>query len=408
MTAGPPPIAAMRDAQTALGRFAALVMADEALANTLNAEQSADQFAKLAIDCAAARGIALDPGDAFSATRPDPLGIGRWTVTPTVGSNWPGKDWLPIQVVSSGDRIYVDWAHFGATPLTEPFYEDSIRRALSRPFSRMFRYRMTIDDFIRHAESERSLAPNGFIFHMSRCGSTLAAQMLAAMPDNTVISEAAPIDAMVQISRATTAVPAERHAWHLRAMVAALGCRRAGNERHYVIKFDSWHALALPLFARAFPGVPWVFLYRDPVDVLVSQMRERGTQMIPEIVPPSLYGIDDFSGIPDMEYCARVLSRICGAAIDHHAAGGGLLVNYRELPDAVFTKILPHFGLACDDGEREIMRRAARYDAKSPQFEFADDTETKQRQATIEIRAVTERHVGAAYRRLEALRIGAA
>lgn len=53
------------------------------------------------------------------------------------------------------------------------------------------------------------------------------------------------------------------------------------------------------------------------------------------------------------------------------------------------------------------MRRAARYDAKSPQLEFSGDSETKQRQATAEIRAVVERHVGAAYRQLEALRIGA-
>ena len=79
-------------------------------------------------------------------------------------------------------------------------------------------------------------------------------------------------------------------------MVAAFGRRRGGRERHYFIKLDSWHTLALPLFRRAFPSVPWVFLYRDPVEVLVSQMRQRGAQTVAEIIPPSFYGIDGSDG----------------------------------------------------------------------------------------------------------------
>jgi hypothetical protein len=36
--------------------------------------------------------------------------------------------------------------------------------------------------------------PDGFVFHMSRCGSTLVAQMLAVVPDHVVVSEAEPLD----------------------------------------------------------------------------------------------------------------------------------------------------------------------------------------------------------------------
>ena len=42
---------------------------------------------------------------------------------------------------------------------------------------------------------------------MSRCGSTLVSQMLAALPQNIVISEAAPIDAVVQLNRAQPDLP---------------------------------------------------------------------------------------------------------------------------------------------------------------------------------------------------------
>jgi hypothetical protein len=239
---------------------------------------------------------------------------------------------------------------------------------------------------------------------MSRCGSTLVSQMLAALAHNVVISEAAAIDAVVQLSRACPDLTAERQRPCLAAIVAAFGRRRSGRERHYFIKLDSWHALALPLFRRAFPSVPWVFLYRDPVEVLVSQMRQRGAQMVPELVSPGLYAIDGAEGMTSEELCARVLARICQAAIDGYSQGGGLLINYSELPGAVATKVLRHFGVASSEQECETMMRAALYDAKAPSFEFASDSETKQRQASELVRAQADRHLGAVYRRLEQLR----
>jgi hypothetical protein len=395
---------------SSLEQFRALVMAQEALADSLSQAVDADRFVDLAMRSASAHGIALGAEAVRAEIRPDPLGLARWAAAPVTGALWPPKQWLPIQVTALNGPLYVDWAHFGTRPLTEPFFEDSIRRSLSRPFNRMFRYRMTLgdflDDFLDHAAGQQSLAPSGFIFHMSRCGSTLVAQMLAALPQNIVISEAAPIDAVVQFSRAWPDLAADRHCQHLIAMLAAFGRRRSGSERNYFIKLDSWHTLALPLFRRAFPSVPWVFLYRDPVEVLVSQMRQRGTQMVSEIVSPSLYGIDDADGMRSDEYCARVLNKICSAVVENDGAGGGLLINYRELPDAIWTKILPHLGVACSERERAAMRLAARQDAKAPSFEFANDSEAKQRDATELIRTLAERHLGEVYRQLEELRAG--
>lgn len=396
----------MPEQQNALGQFHALVMADEALADSLSQTVDAERFFDLVMQSAGARGLALAAEAVRAQLRPDPLGLARWTASPATGSAWPSRHWLPIQVAALDNRLHVDWAHFGARALTEPFFEDSIRRALSRPFNWMFRYRMTLGDFMDHAAAAQSLAPSGFIFHMSRCGSTLVSQMLAALPRTIAISEAAPIDAVVQLSRAWPDLADERHVEHLVAMLAAFGRKRSGAERHSFVKLDSWHTLALPLFRRAFPSVPWVFLYREPVEVLVSQMRQRGTQMVAEIVPPSLYGIDDAGGMRAEDYCARVLNRICTSVIDNYDDGGGLLVNYRELPGAIWTRILPHFGVACSDDERAAMHRVTRYDAKAPSFEFADDTAAKQRAATDPVRAAAERQLGDVYRRLEALRIG--
>ena len=62
----------------------------------------------------------------------------------------------------------------------------------------------------------------------------------------------------------------QRIEW-LRGVVSALGQPRLGTEKHLFIKFDAWKVLDLPLIRRAFPAVPWIFLYRDPVEVLTSQ-----------------------------------------------------------------------------------------------------------------------------------------
>jgi hypothetical protein len=307
-------------------------------------------------------------------------------------------------VATHCDPICVDWAWFDDAALTEPFFESAVHRAMGRPFNRLFRYRIALDDLVANVPSPLSLPPNGFIFHMSRCGSTLAAQMLATRERSIVISEAPPIDAVVQLARATPHWPAERHPEFLRAIIAAYGRRRRGDENQFFVKLDSWHTLALPLFRRAFAGVPWLFLYRNPVEVLVSQMRQRGSQMVPEIMPPAFYGIDNADGPQGVEYCARVLNKICTAALTGCIDDGGLPVNYDELPGAVESRILPHFGLSATPPERDAMALAARRDAKNPTFDFSRDTEAKQSAASDVMRATAERHLGDVYRKLEALR----
>ncbi len=381
--------------------FAALIMADAALAARLAAIEDGAGFIAEAVRSAEAHGIVLSEAGQGAAAPPDVLGAARWSPPAFGGSALPPRDWLPIAVAAEAGTVHIDWAWFGAEPLRAPFYEDDIRRALRRPFNRAFRYRSGLPGLIAHAAAPETLAPDGLIFHMSRCGSTLVAQMLAALDDSIVVSEAAPIDAVVQLGRG---VPEDDAARALRAIVAAFGRKRSGRERRYFVKLDCWHTLALPLFRRAFPAVPWIFLYRDPAEVLASQMRERGTQMVPEFFPPGFFGIAEADGIADENYCARVLGAVCRAVLDYRHLGGGLLLNYRELPEAAWTKGLRHFGVSCSDEERDAMRRRATYNAKSPGVPFAADAEAKRAAATAKVRDAATRHLGEIYERIESFR----
>ena len=301
----------------------------------------------------------------------------------------PEQGWLPVGV----DGRFVEWAFFGEQRLEEPFFEGSVRRALQ---GRPARRRTTAEALVAAMEAPRE--PDGFIFHMSRCGSTLVAQMLAVDPECLVISEAAIVEQVVDGWRCAAEDDAEAQVRLLRAVVGALG--RHGDPKHVVVKLDSWHVLAWPLFRRAFPKTPWVFVTREPAEVLASQIVERGMHTVPELLPPSVFGLDDADTMPPADYCARILGKMCESAAALHAQGGGLLVNYRELPDAVGGRIAPHFGLP---GGARMMERAA-FDAKTPGLVFSGVAAPKRSVLTEALRAIAERHAGEAYRTLERLR----
>jgi hypothetical protein len=281
--------------------------------------------------------------------------------------------WLPIGVTWSDGLPEVDWCLAGQHRLLEPFFDDSVARLLARPFNKVLRRRTGPDALEAWAAQQPGLTPSGFIFHMPRCGSTLVARMLAALSDSVVLSEPAPVDSML---RPPVPVPQDQHIRWLRALVSALGQPRIGHERSCFVKFDCWHVLYLPLIRRAFPTVPWVFLYREPRQVLASHLRQRGVQTVPGLIDSSVFGIEPAAAVsmPAPEYCSRVLGMICDAAARE---ADGRLVNYRQLPAAVFDTILPHFRTLSSPGDRLAMQAASLAYSKRPAQAFSptDDAE---------------------------------
>lgn len=387
--------------------FCDWIRADPSLQARLRQSDDLEQFIGLATIAASDYGLALGPDDVRVAMRgrlPRSDGLLDSSHRET---DLPPRGWLPSGTFWRDGRLFVQWTFFGEERLTEPFFEGSIQRCMSKPFNRFIRYATLIDKLAEWLRLHPPLPPSGFIFHMSRCGSTLVAQMLAALSHNIVVSEASPIDAVVRARHWRPDLSDDTHAAWLTWMIGALGQARAG-ERNYFIKLDCWHTAQLPLFARAFPDVPRIFLYRDPVEVLVSQLRMPGIHMIPGMLAPNLFAIEPAESVRSPEnYRARVLAQVCAPVLAHYGNGKSLLINYRQLPQALWTKILPHFGIECVEQDRSLMAATARYDAKTPNFEFTPDTEAKQREATALVRNAADERLGEIYQRLEELRINA-
>jgi hypothetical protein len=226
------------------------------------------------------------------------------------------------------------------------------------------------------ADSVESLAPTGFIFHVSRCGSTLIAQMLAALERSVVISQAAPVDDVMQAGLSLPDLPRHVQIRWLRQVVAALGQRRTGAESLYFLKFDAWHIHHLPLIREAFPGVPWVFVHRDASAVVASQLRRPGLLGSPGAIDRRVLGLrlEDITALTREQWCTRVIGDLFAAADAFRGDPSGLFIDHAQLPGAVWGPIASHFGVQLSEAELARMQQAAKAGGKASLREPALNT----------------------------------
>lgn len=372
-----------------LGGLVRLLLDRRDLQDRLGAILAADEFAAAAASIAADHGVPFDADELRAVLRPDPLGLGRFAPAPLALEGWPPPGWLPARSVPTGGEPAFDWLWFGARPIDAPFFEDEVRRASALPLNWLLRIRTGLADIVRGAPDEPAPPLAGLVFHMSRCGSTLLAQMLCAVPGHAVSSEPEPLDAVLRWIAAAHPGP-ELASAAIRATVAALGRRRNPAERHF-IKLEVWHSLFLPELRGAFPEVNWVYLHRDPVEVLVSLAAQPSIHILPGALDPGRLGIDpgEAEGLDD--HSAMVLHATMQAVIRHWPLGGGLAVDYPDIAAAATGPIAAHFGLDLAQAELARMTAAAGRDAKAPERKFSADRAAKQASATEPVRRAAAR-----------------
>ena len=124
-------------------------------------------------------------------------------------------------------------------------------------------------------EDSHTMKPNGFVFHESRCGSTLAANALIAMEptQNRVYSESTPpIAAIKACGLQGSRCPAGTAAALFKDVIFLMGRTNDVNENHLFFKIQSIGTKYIDIFLQAFPRTPWIFIYRNPIHVMMSQL----------------------------------------------------------------------------------------------------------------------------------------
>jgi hypothetical protein len=289
--------------------------------------------------------------------------------------------------------------------LVDPFYRQTMEAQMMHPFHAVFRRETSMEELQSWTAYHPGIPLRGIIFHMSRCGSTLISRMLAAVERNVVVSEPDVLDAMARADLRVPGLARETHVRWLRGMAAALGQQRAGGEDGFYLKLDAWHVHDMALFAAAFPGVPWVFLYRSPLEVLVSNVRNPG------VGTPGLQSFEmqlraaagDWSAENREYYWARILAAICESGLTAVEQFGGRLVNYSELPGAMVGRLRQYLG--CRDEDVAAMLSVAGVHAKRPDHPFTVDAERKRAEATELERELSREWLEPLYARLEKTRI---
>ena len=318
------------------------------------------------------------------------------------------KGWLPVDAVVVDGRPGLWWMDMSDVSLTEPFFQQTVERAKAENNQRGEQF-TEFDVLLQLEKTFDSVPPTGFIFHSSRCGSTLVANACRSLTNSIVLSETNAIDKLV--ARFITDAPEGTvkdsvYSVFLRGVVHALGQRRTGSEQHLFVKFACCSFAQIARITRIWPSVPWVFLYRDPVETIVSNVRN---------VPPWLLDNDrrvlaSITGATTAEVAEMRLEELCARTIGsffsiaHRAAGANsMLLNYNQLSVPVISSVLRFFKVSTSADELSAIERGSRVYSKeaSGTRAFVSDSAAKREHASDLIREMAETWAMEPYRLLE-------
>ncbi|CAM9374267.1 unnamed protein product [Choristocarpus tenellus] len=317
----------------------------------------------------------------------------------------PGKLWLPVSVGKSNgkrgegrrgrafDNILVAYCLMDMDAYHEKPWAFAMGTSLQRrsgcnrnkDLTRTYRLNSLMDILEDHPSS--FLDPTGFIYHQTRCGSTLTANMLAAVPTNIVHSETPPPVSVLNLCKKSCSE--EDRSIFLRTILRLMSPAQNGHS-HSFFKFQS--SKYVKEVEAAWPSVKWVYLFRDPLEVMASNLKGAWRRQIEpkrtivrggpiraqqnqkledmgyNMAGPCLRGLKDRGPIGNRSqtkevssprevahYCAKHLQSLNVLAL-HQIQGGspnGLVVEYSQLPEALIDYIYPvHFGME-EDGSHK-------------------------------------------------------
>lgn len=299
-------------------------------------------------------------------------------------------DIIPVSINQENGRI--TWQSIGTYHIYEGEFHSAINtvRALqmrgnAKPCNQRFETSITVLD-----ETELTsdcVQPTGFIFHTSRCGSTLLARALARDRQAMVYGEPMlPLHFLLRCLRLfgmeglRTAETKQR----LRNIILLMGRRRNESYCRYVIKFQAIGIHFANIMSAAFNHVPQLFLYRKPVEVLTS-LEKRASGWDATFNSSFADFLSDYSLTPNVqlqEYRAHILQKIYATALETTTCGAFL--NYSTLKTENLNTILAFFSHTVSDDVKANMERVFSVYSKSPYLNRPFDT------SNFELETMTE------------------
>ena len=248
-----------------------------------------------------------------------------------------------------------------------------------------------------------TLSPAGFIFHVGRCGSTLLAKVLSSLDQHIVIKEAEPVQQLLGVEYEEVFRNIRER--YFQSLLNIYGHRRLPVHERFFVKFSSNHIKRLEMIRGLYPGVPWLFLYRNPYEIIPTSLegpawfiRNKNT---PEGAFDAALPIESVEQMSDLAFSVQVESSTLRIAIEN-TCDHCLFVDYKQLKPENLPKILRFFGLKVAGEEYDKMFEPFGFYSKrdGESVPFVPDSAAKRDKVTDEIREAIEEELWDLYQSL--------
>jgi hypothetical protein len=287
----------------------------------------------------------------------------------------PIGGWIPVKLYPEDDSLLCRWLYTGNKDFNEPFFDETISACRSLPENGHLKRSMSSTDVLAGwVKDIEVIEPTAFIFHISRCGSTLISQMLGMQPSNIVLSEVPFFDDLLRYGKKHHCM--EQILPPLKAAIGLYGAKRKAAYQQLFIKTDSWHIHFYKELRALYPAVPFFLLYRKPDEVIRSQQKKRGMQAIPNLLEAAIFGFDPAT-IGQMnldEYMGMVIESYLTAFVEilqHDKAA--YAINYHDGAMNMVQRIATVTGLPISAEEMVLMQNRAGFHAKFPEQVFSEE-----------------------------------
>jgi hypothetical protein len=290
------------------------------------------------------------------------------------------QNWLPTELFEKEGELFLEWIYLWDEHFNMPFFDETLSRCLSlNSFKGLEQKekRITSIEFLSEvAQCLDSVDPGLFIFHTSRCGSTLTTQILSMDNHNIVYPEYIIVDSILRAQIQGNSVSIKKRKEWLRNLIIIMGQKRFSDEKRLIVKLDSWHFHFHGLIRELYPEVPFAFLYREPETILRSNNKKWGMQFVSEIIPPSIFNltIDSSSPISMNEYANLVLQKMY-SYIQKNAESdqNTYLFDYRNGVDKNLLKLTRILKMDSSFMNRKEIKERLQYHSKNPNDNFKEE-----------------------------------
>lgn len=250
----------------------------------------------------------------------------------------------------------------------------------------------------------KALNLTAVVFHESRCGSTLVANSLIGMnpEQHRTYSESAPPAMAIKnvCGSDYDRCSIDQAAMVLRDAMYLMSRTNDPKEERVFFKMQSVTTQNIEVFQMAYPDVPFMFVYRSPVEVMMSHFKDgmnhancvRSKRFAPKVVRKiaARRGYSNAESMESEDYCAAHLASITESAVAAlKVSENGYPVNYKTLPESLYEDILPAMGVKVGPEEIERIKTVSGKYSKGrggKAGEFKGDSEQKKAAASPQVK----------------------